>query len=121
MKGIKSMVKKMKIIGIIFLILLVVGGSVLGYFCYQNLHWWAKDMKKLAKMGVTEKQVTLPNGNVINYGELEGEGPALLLIHGQMVSWEDYAPVMLKLHENWHIYAIDEYGHGESTHEEEVY
>lgn len=56
-----------------------------------------------------ERQVTLPNGNVINYGELEGDGPALLLIHGQMVSWEDYASVMPALHENWHIYAIDVY------------
>ena len=24
---------------------------------------------------------------------------------------------MPELHENWHIYAIDVYGHGESTHE----
>ena len=64
-------------------------------------------MKKLTKLGVVEKEVTLPNGNVINYGELPGEGPALLLIHGQMGSWEDYASVMPELHENWHIYAIE--------------
>ena len=122
MKGIKTMVKKMmKIVGIVFLVLLIVGIGILVYLCYQNLHWWEKDMKQIEKLGVMERHVTLPNGNVINYGELEGDGPALLLIHGQMASWEDYASVMPELHENWHIYAIDVYGHGESTHKEELY
>lgn len=111
----------MKIIGIILLCLLVAGVCAAGNFGYQNLHWWEKDMKKLTKLGVVEKQATLPNGNVINYGELPGEGPALLLIHGQMASWEDYASVMLQLHEKWHIYAIDIYGHGESAHKEGLY
>ena len=113
--------KGMKLIGIIVCVVLVVGICIVSYFCYQNLHWWEKDMKKLTELGAVEKEVTLPNGNVINYGELPGEGPALLLIHGQMGSWEDYASVMPELHENWHIYAIDIYGHGESTHEEELY
>ena len=83
------MVKKMmKIVGIVFIALLMVGISVLGCWCYQNLHWWEKDMKQIEKLGVMERHVTLPNGNVINYGELEGDGPALLLIHGQMDLWE---------------------------------
>lgn len=111
----------MKVIGIILFVAIVIGAAVVGYLCYQNLHWSEKDMKKLTKLGVLEKQVTLPNGNVINYGELEGDGPALLLIHGQMGSWEDYASVMPDLHKDWHVYAIDVYGHGESSHEEELY
>ena len=95
MKGIKTMVKKMmKIVGIVFLVLLIVGIGILVYLCYQNLHWWEKDMKQIEKLGVMERYATLPNGNVINYGELEGDGTALLLIHGQMASWEDYASVM---------------------------
>jgi len=115
------MVKKMKVIGILFLIILVAGATLIGYLCYRNLHWWEKDMERLTKLGAIEKQVILPNGNVINYGELPGEGPALLLIHGQMGSWEDYASVIPKLQKNWHVYAIDVYGHGESTHKEEFY
>ena len=107
MKGIRTMVKKMmKIVGIVFLVLLVVCIGILVYWCYQNLHWWEKGIEQIEKLGVVEKQVTLPNGNVINYGELEGGAPALLLIHGQMASWEDYASVIPELHENWHIYAI---------------
>ena len=74
MKGIKTMVKKMmKIVGIVFIVLLVVGICILAYLCYQNLHWWEKDMKQIEKLGVVERQATLPNGNVINYGELEGD------------------------------------------------
>ena len=85
MKGIKTMVKKMmKIIGIVFIMLLVVGIGILVCWCYHNLHWWEKDMKQIKKLGVVERQVTLPNGNVINYGELGGDGQVLLLIHGQM-------------------------------------
>ena len=43
MKGIKTMVKKMmKIVGIVFIVLLVVGICILAYLCYQNLHWWEK-------------------------------------------------------------------------------
>lgn len=49
----------------------------------------------------------MPSGNVINYGEVENDRPALLLIHGQMGSWEDYALVMPELSEKWHIFAID--------------
>lgn len=51
-------------------------------------------------------------GHVINYGEVENDKPALLLIHGQMGMWEDYALVMPQLSKDWHIYAIDVYGHG---------
>ena len=38
-----------------------------------------------------------------------------------MSIWEDYALVMPELSKNWHIYAVDVYGHGESTHDESLY
>ena len=44
-----------------------------------------KDMKKIEKLGVWEKQVALPGGRIINYGEMGGNGPALLLIH--YITW----------------------------------
>ena len=116
------MVKKiMKIFGLVLLVCVLLLVIVAGKFAYNNLHWWEKDMKTIAKLGVEEKQVTLPNGHVINYGEIPGDGPALLLIHGQMAAWEDYAGVMPELSKNWHIFAIDVYGHGQSSHEEELY
>ena len=116
------MVRKMlKIIGILFGVSVIILIAVAVVFCYQNTHWWEKDMKAIEKLGIQEKQITLPNGNTINYGELAGDGPALLLIHGQMVAWEEYASVIPDLSKNWHVYAVDLYGHGESSHEEELY
>lgn len=108
-------------IGIGMVALIVVGLCVLIIFAYSNLHWYDKNESNLKKAGAVEKQFTLPNGNVINYGEVENDNPALLLIHGQMGAWEDYANVMPALSENWHVYAIDIYGHGESSHDESLY
>ncbi len=111
----------MKIAGIVLLIVIVLAVVAFGIFCYHNLHWYDKYEKALRNVKADELQVTLPSGNVINYGEVKNDKPALLLIHGQMGIWKDYATVMPQLSKNWHIYAVDVYGHGESSHEEELY
>ena len=76
----------------------------------DNLNWFDKYEAAIAKAKVEEKQVSLPDRRVINYGEAPNEKPALLLIHGQQSIWEDYALVLPALSENWHIYAVDVYG-----------
>ena len=111
----------LKIIGIFILVVLLIGVIIISMFFYNNVHWWEKDNEKIKSSGTVEKQVVLPSGNVINYGETNGEGPALLLIHGQMGSWEDYASVLPELSKKWHVYAIDVYGHGQSSHDESLY
>lgn len=111
----------MKIIGILLLVVIVLAVVAFGIFCYHNIHWYDKYEKALRDVNADELQVTLPSGNVINYGEVKNDKPALLLIHGQMSIWEDYATVMPKLSKNWHIYAVDVYGHGESSHDEDLY
>ena len=111
----------LKIIGIFMLVLLLIGVIIISMFFYNNTHWWEKDNEKIKSSGAVEKKVVLPSGNVINYGETNSEGPALLLIHGQMGSWEDYASVLPELSKKWHIYAIDVYGHGQSSHDESLY
>ena len=115
------MKKPMKIVGIVLLAIIVVATVAFGLYWHHNTHWYDKYEKALKTAGAEEKQVTLPNGNVINYGEVSNEKPALLLIHGQMSIWEDYALVLPELSKNWHIYAVDVYGHGESTHDESLY
>lgn len=115
------MKKVFKIIGIVLIMLFLLGAIAFGIYWYRNIHWYDKYERSLTKVNAVEKQVTLPSGNMINYGEVENDKPALLLIHGQMGSWEDYALVMPQLSEKWHIYAIDVYGHGESTHDESLY
>ena len=115
------MKKALRIFGFILLGMIVIAAAFSCIFWYSNIHWYDKYEKALKKVGAEEKQVTLPNGNIISYGEVKNNKPALLLIHGQMGIWQDYAPVMEELSKNWHIYAVDVYGHGKSSHDEKLY
>ena len=96
-------------------------GIAFGGYWHHNMHWYDEYEENLKKIGAVEKQYTLPNGRVINYGEVENDNPPLLLIHGQMSIWQDYALVLPALSEKWHIYSIDVYGHGASSHSEDLY
>ncbi|WP_270211841.1 alpha/beta fold hydrolase [Streptococcus anginosus] len=100
------------IIALIFIGILGVGG---GYFAYRNLHYDKANLHQIQQAGIVEKQVTLPDGSIINYGEGPKHGRPLLLIHGQQVSWWDYAKVFGELSKRYHIYAVDCYGHGGSS------
>ncbi|MDR0960119.1 MAG: alpha/beta hydrolase [Propionibacteriaceae bacterium] len=69
-----------------------------------------------------EKQVTTPEGGVINYGESPDEGgDPLLLIPGQWVFWQDYLPVAERLAGAYHVFVVDVYGHGGSSMDPELY
>ncbi|WP_236354946.1 alpha/beta fold hydrolase [Konateibacter massiliensis] len=111
----------MKIIGLVVLLIIIIGVIAAAVYCYKCTHYWQTDLKKTRKAGYTEKQVILPNGETINYAEGPDNGKALLLIHGQTGAWEDYVRVLPKLCENWHVFAVDCYGHGKSSHDEETY
>ena len=58
---------------------------------------------------------------VVNYAEGPDNGPALLLIHGQAMEWEDYARSLPGLAASHHVFAIDCFGHGESSHNPALY
>lgn len=111
----------MRIILIVILSILAVAVLSFGAFAYHNLHWFAAYEKAIKKAGALEKQATLPNGRVINFGEVENKKPALLLIHGQGGAWEDYGLLLSELSQSWHIYAVDVYGHGQSSHDTDGY
>lgn len=72
-------------------------------------------MKRVWKAGFQEKNVRLPDGTVLNYGESPANGKTpLLLIHGQTCSWKNYWPVLPALAKDFHVYAVDCHGHGSS-------
>lgn len=121
LKGVK---KFFLIVFIVILSLIVLLGIALGVFAYNNLHYDEMDMKKVWKAGFSEKQVVLENGSVLNYAEGPDEQmqkPALLLIHGQGMAWEDYARVLPALAKTYHVYAVDCHGHGSSVHDPALY
>ena len=78
------MKKILKITAIVIVLLTVILFVALGGYWLHNLHWYDKYQNALDKVGAEEKQFTLPNGNIINYGEVQNDKPALLLIHGQI-------------------------------------
>lgn len=86
----------------------------------DNLTYFEHDMVAVWSAGFVEKQVMV-NGNAINYAEGPDNGPALLLIHGQMMDWENYARVLPELSRHYHVYAVDCYGHGRSDRAPEQY
>ena len=113
--------RKLKVIGIGILIIVVLAVVAAVIYCYRCTHYWQKDLKKTMDAGFTEKQSTLPDGSVINYAEGPDNGDALLLIHGQTGAWDDYTSVLPELSKKWHIFAIDCYGHGKSSHDVDKY
>ena len=85
-----------------------------------NLHHDRHLIDKTYAAGYSEKQYASNNG-IINYAEGPDNGPALLLVHGQSVAWQDYMKVLPELVEDFHVFAIDCYGHGKSEHNESLY
>ncbi|HWQ75749.1 MAG TPA: alpha/beta hydrolase [Syntrophomonas sp.] len=100
---------------LIALTVIVILAVCISAYAYHNMNYDQGVPRLLEKAGFTEKQVALEDGSVINYGEGPGKGVPLLLIHGQMVSWQDYAKVLSGLSKSYHVYAVDCYGHGGSS------
>lgn len=113
------MEKKKKFLKILIIILSVLPFILLlaaFLFARTNLTYFEKEMEKVEKAGFVEKKFTLDNGKILNYCEGpagEGKEP-LLLIHGQSMSWKDYSRVLPELSKEYHVFAVDCHGHGES-------
>lgn len=102
-------------LGIVVLLGLVGAGYVL-----RNLYYDVWDAWKVRRAGFVEKQVEI-NGSTVNYVEGPDNGPPLLLIHGQVMSWKSYNRVLPALSRDFHVFAVDVYGHGGSDHVPEKY
>src|SRR5699024_4796969 len=74
------------------------------------------------RAGFVEKHAVV-NGSTINYavGPAQDTIPPLLLIHGQGVDWQSYAPVLPRLAQDFSVFAVDVYGHGGSQRVPEKY
>ncbi len=113
--------KLWKLIIIIFSIVI----ALLVAFAYRNLNYdYGNDRfmeKKGAAIGFREQIYITEDGSEIAYLEGPDKGEPLLLIHGQMVSKEDYAKVLPELSKHFQIFAVDCYGHGKSSKDPEKY
>lgn len=96
-------------IGIILLVLVI---AVIIVIVYINKYKNPSD-EKLTEAGIIEK--TAQVGEVsFNYAEGPDNGPALLLLHAQLLDWYTYHKVLPKLSIRFHVFAVDYSGHGKT-------
>lgn len=94
--------------------LVAAGAGALGLYAWNNTTYARRQRRAVARAGFVERRHTLPSGTTLNYAEGPANGPAVLLVHGQAVAWESYAPVLPQLARDFHVFAIDVAGHGAS-------
>lgn len=100
--------------------LVVLGAAAGGGYVYNNLTYFSRHIGAVERAGVTEKSVDI-DGRRINYAEGPAGGAVLLLIHGQSGDWQNYARVLPALTEDFHVFAVDCFGHGGSAWLPETY
>lgn len=112
--------KALRIAGVAFAALTGIAGSAVAVYADKNLRTEERLIKKAREAGFIEKQAVI-DGHTLNYAEGPNNGPALMLVHGQGVEWEDYASMLPELAKNYHVFAVDCFGHGESEHDPDLY
>ena len=72
-------------------------------------------------MRVNNEQYKINDNSILNYYEIKNDKPKLLLIHAQGTDSLSFMNVIGKLSKYFHIYLVDCYGHGKSSHNREKY
>jgi pimeloyl-ACP methyl ester carboxylesterase len=115
---------KIELVKIIVIVVLTatIAGAV---FAYRNMRQDILNERFLEKkgyrLGFTEEMAKIDDGSEFYYLKGPDNGPKLLLLHGQQVSCLDYAKVLPKLSKEFHVYALDYYGHGNSSKNPDKY
>ena len=114
MKILKTKRRGTRMLIIVGVVLGLLGGG-LAYYAHRNVTYDRTIETVVRRAGFVERQVVLPNGSVIHYGEGPSNGSPLMLIHGQKTTWRDYSVVLGELSQRYHVFAVDCYGHGGSS------
>ena len=114
MKILKTKRKGPRMLIIVGVVLGLLGGGV-AYYAHRNMTYDRAGETVIRRAGFVERQVVLPSGSIIHYGEGPDNGSPLMLIHGQQTTWRDYSAVLGELSQRYHVFAVDCYGHGGSS------
>lgn len=96
--------------------LAVIAAVAAALYADSNLHSFDRQMARVRKAGYRDKAADIDGGRIA-YLEGPDNGPALLLIHGQTTDKYNYAPALPALSKSFHVFAVDCYGHGKSSHD----
>ncbi|MFW4357238.1 MULTISPECIES: alpha/beta fold hydrolase [Gordonibacter] len=107
-------------VGIVVVVAIAAAAIALAVYVDGNRHGEERDLAKAQAAGFMEHQAAI-DGATVNYAEGPNNGPAVLLVHGQGMQWEDYARVLPDLATRYHVFAVDCFGHGESAHDPALY
>lgn len=72
-------------------------------------------------MKVINAQHKIEDNSILNYYEIGSSKPKLLLLHAQGTNSLSFQRVADKLKKHYHIFCVDYYGHGKSSHNKDKY
>ena len=72
-------------------------------------------------MKIKNEQYKIDDNSILNYYEIKNNKPELLFLHAQGTDSLSFMRVVSKLSKYFHIYLIDYYGHGKSSHNKGKY
>ena len=72
-------------------------------------------------MKIHNAQYKIDDSSILNYYEVGTEKNKLLLLHAQGTNSCSFYSVVTKLAKHYHVYLVDYYGHGKSSHNPEKY
>ena len=78
----KTKRKRVRVLIIMCAVLGLLGGGMT-YYAHRNMTYDQAAEAAVRRAGYIEKQVMLPSGAIINYGEGPANGSPLMLVHGQ--------------------------------------
>jgi hypothetical protein len=79
-----------------------------GRYVWNTMTYADRDAAAAEHAGFVEKQ-TMIAGLRVNYAEGPADGPAMLLIHGQITDWRSWSRVLPRLADRYHVFAVDCY------------
>ena len=72
-------------------------------------------------MKIHNAQYKIDDSSILNYYEVGTAKNKLLLLHAQGTNSCSFDNVVTKLAKHYHVYLVDYYGHGKSSHNPEKY
>lgn len=72
-------------------------------------------------MKIINAQYKIEDNSILNYYEIGSSKPKLLLLHAQGTNSLSFQRVADKLKKHYHIFCVDYYGHGKSSHNKDKY